>query len=435
MLGSFVISCSDNEMDNVNNSSVNIVNKALKEALKKKGFSFTDDGELIKNELVRTTKILDLSKCNLKTVIGLSVFESLEEIILSDNQFGAIFDFANLPLSVKKVILSGNDDIVEFKNLAYKKDDKFVAQRSFTSLILPSTAKWNTTDIVYWASTEIGRKADVLLSERNGILTKYSVLRDIPDSKLKKYLSKLYPSLFDNETGKMDLSRTLIEQKDLIIYEEIDNLEGVEYIIGNPNYKGLEGSVILSGKSENKYLMHCIRPSKAVKRLTLNNINTEENLDLTPFTELTGLFLKNNETIVSLKLSKSFVGSDVSDTNILKNQLCLNNCSSLEDLVFPIEEGCIGMIQIVDLPKLKVIDLSGIRMLHTIVLSNLPLATIIMPDKIQQYTDGWGMRDEKKQLFVAFGKSLQNAVSISMFLDKYEKEADIVDYTDYYITK
>ena len=434
MLGLFVTSCSDDEMEDINYDSVHIINKELNEALKKKGFSFTEDGGLIQNELVKTTKVLNLSKCNLKTVIGLSTFESLEEIILSDNQFGAVFDFANLPLSVKKVVLSGNDDIVEFKNLAYKRETKFVAQRNFTSLVLPLTAKWNTAEIVYFASSEIGKKADIQLTEKNGVLMKYSLLRDIPDNKLKEYLKKLYPSVFDNETGKMDLSRTLTEKEDLIIYEEIDNLEGVEYIIGNPNYKGPEGSVIISGKAENKYLMQCVRPSKAVRRLCLKNINTEENLDLTSFTELTGLFFKNNETIVSLNLSESFVGKNVADTNILKNQLCLNNCSSLEDLIFPVEEGSIGMIQFVDLPKLKTIDLSSIRILHTIVLNNLPLATIRMPERMQQYTDGWGTNDVRIQLFFAFGESLRNTASIKMFLNKHEKEADIIDYTEYYIT-
>ena len=60
----------------------------------------------------------------------------------------------------------------------------------------------------------------------------------------------------------MDLSRTLTEKEDLIIYEEIDNLEGVEYIIGNQIIKVLKAPVIISGKAENKYLMQCVRPSK-----------------------------------------------------------------------------------------------------------------------------------------------------------------------------
>ena len=122
MLGLFVTSCFDDEMERYKLRFCPYNKQRIERGLKEKGFSFLQTMGAYTDELVKTTKVLNLSKCNLKTVIGLSTFESLEEIILSDNQFGAVFDFANLPLSVKKVVLSGNDDIVSLKIWLIERD-------------------------------------------------------------------------------------------------------------------------------------------------------------------------------------------------------------------------------------------------------------------------------------------------------------------------
>ena len=121
--------------------------------LKSKGYQFDKDGKLELNELANNTTSLDLSGTNLKDLSGLDILPNLKDVKLSNNGYGPVFDFAQLPAQITGVDLTGND-IYEFKGLA--NTDKVEAtgyeatdiKRHFEKLYLPEGAKYDQDQIV-----------------------------------------------------------------------------------------------------------------------------------------------------------------------------------------------------------------------------------------------------------------------------------------------
>ena len=144
-------SCNKDEA--INYSTKSLKNTELMDILKKRGFTFDKDGKLELNDLAEKTTALDLSGTKLKDLNGLDVLPNLKEVKLSNNGYGPVFDFAQLPAQITRVDLTGND-IYEFKGLAntdnveatgYEATD---IKRHFEKLYLPEGAKYDQDQIV-----------------------------------------------------------------------------------------------------------------------------------------------------------------------------------------------------------------------------------------------------------------------------------------------
>ena len=112
----------------------------LRDVLTRKGFNFSENGELICDNQVLKYHFFGLEvDANLHLISGLRSFPSLADVNLECNSF-SIFDFADLPEGIKSVALRGNDGIASYLNLI-STDGTTVLCKSLTNLKLPYFAK------------------------------------------------------------------------------------------------------------------------------------------------------------------------------------------------------------------------------------------------------------------------------------------------------
>ena len=90
-------SCSSDD-NTVHYSTNSLKNTELMTVLKSKGYQFDKDGKLELNDLANNTTSLDLSGTNLKDLSGLDILPNLKDVKLSNNGYGPVFDFAQLPV-------------------------------------------------------------------------------------------------------------------------------------------------------------------------------------------------------------------------------------------------------------------------------------------------------------------------------------------------
>ena len=144
-------SCSSDD-NTVHYSTNSLKNTELMTVLKSKGYQFDKDGKLELNDLANNTTSLDLSGTNLKDLSGLDILPNLKDVKLSNNGYGPVFDFAQLPAQITGVDLTGND-IYDFEGLVNVKteengDETVTQLHKITKLYLPQTAKFNIKDLV-----------------------------------------------------------------------------------------------------------------------------------------------------------------------------------------------------------------------------------------------------------------------------------------------
>ena len=190
------------------NEAKPVQSETLLTALKAKGFSF-EGNRLVVDDKVKNTTSLDLSGKNLTDVTGLSSFPNLSEVNLSNNKFANVFDFAQLPKSVKSVNLSKNT-IYEFEHLAqfnYEENaaEKITLSHPIEHLILPQSAKYNMLNIP--ALVKLLPNADVQIENATGKVEKYTTLRSVPDAIFRKILKRQYPTVFEGD--KIDISKQM----------------------------------------------------------------------------------------------------------------------------------------------------------------------------------------------------------------------------------
>ena len=114
-------SCSKDEA--INYSTKSLKNTELMNILKTRGFTFDKDGKLELNDLAEKTTALDLSGTKLKDLSGLDILPNLKEVKLSNNGYGPVFDFAQLPAQITSVDLTGNN-IYDFEGLVNVKTEE-----------------------------------------------------------------------------------------------------------------------------------------------------------------------------------------------------------------------------------------------------------------------------------------------------------------------
>lgn len=272
--------CSDEEKK-IDWNGVEITNTELKNVLQQKGFTFNAAGNLVQDNKVKNTTKLDLSNCNLSDVSGLNAFSNLKEVNLSHNKFQKSFDFSKLPLSVTGVDLTGNE-IYEYPGLVNivteeNGDEKVTILYNLRKLYLPESAKYNCVELPTFYSKNSG--VDMQMEDKSGNLLAYTTLREVPDEKLRTYLKETFPSMFEGNV--INIAKRMIKEasNNIVINQWLNNedIEGVEYIIMNPSYKG--GAIALRVK-EAATLPYLKIPSYIYKvilsKVTTNYVNFTE---------------------------------------------------------------------------------------------------------------------------------------------------------------
>ena len=172
-------SCSSDD-NTVHYSTNSLKNTELMTVLKSKGYQFDKDGKLELNDLANNTTSLDLSGTNLKDLSGLDILPNLKDVKLSNNGYGPVFDFAQLPAQITGVDLTGND-IHNYKNLVDVKveeneEETIKNLHNITKLYLPAEAKYNVKDLVrfYRKNKEdiASGKIDMKMADEKGNLQK-----------------------------------------------------------------------------------------------------------------------------------------------------------------------------------------------------------------------------------------------------------------------
>ena len=363
-------SCCD-EKEGLTYSSTVLKNSELKTILTSKGFSFDKDGKLELNNLATSTVSLDLSNTKLKDLSGLDILPNLKEVKLSNNDYGPVFDFSTLPSQITSVDLTGNN-IYDFEGLVETKTEndelKTTVLHPLKKLYLPASAKYNVEDLMPFNMLQ-GQETDIKMADSTGKMEKYTTVREIPDPIFCEYLKTLYPSMFIDK-NHIDFSKMpkLTEQgQNIFLYlpEEKENprsIEGVEYFINNP-FLAKFMVMLNTGRS---YKVGYLMPRKNMDVLALFSIEAEGEIDFSKATSLNVLGLVKCPSVKHLDLSHTKVcNQDIKDFHpMADNSLNLIHCPNVETITLANPaKGATNRVLLVDLPKLKKVDLSSITTL------------------------------------------------------------------------
>lgn len=421
-------SCSSDDAV-VKYSATALKNTELMNILKQKGYQFDKDGKLELNDLANNTTSLDLSGTKLKDLGGLDILPNLKEVKLANNGYGPTFDFAKLPAQVTGVDLTGNG-IYEFKGLT--KEDaagNITILRNLNKLYLPNSAKYNEDEIVSFYKT--AKDADMKMSDENGKLQKYNTIRTIPNAGLRKSLKEMYSNLFvKDEAGNdvIDISKRLVspEQKvqPLAFYPEVDDLDGVQYIIHN---KGYEGTAIGIGpsKESGKYTsIPYLRIPKSVQMLVLDRIDTPNGIILDDAVNLRVLGIYENREIrnIDFSMSQAF-GQRGIEKDMLGFEfswLGIECCDKLEKITIPEKAKHAEEIGLLSLKNLQEINLGGIEGALNLKLIDLPKCKITYPNfKVFIKVEDVDM--ENGQTVFSTTKDVYDNTNGAAFVKKYRK--------------
>ena len=379
-------------------SNVAVSNSELMTILKAKGYQFDENGKMLLDDKANSTTSLDLSGTKVDTAAlkELSVFPNLKELNLSSNGYGPVFHIASLPSQITGLDLQGND-IYDFDGLVTAKVEndevKATILHEFTKLYLPASCKYNVEDLMpFYTQNEAENKTvDMQMVNDKGSLEKYNTLREIPDEYFRAYLKMKFASLFADDTH-IDISKpmknneqgeslTLGLTNQFADVNKIQSISGIECFINNPYYQPFFVSIAINNNVlfETKYLdLH-----SNIKGLMLNNVNTTEGINFANATSLVTLILTHNDGIKEADLSNTLISAqDIKDFDAtLQNNIAIKYCKNLETLLLPkTDKGVVNTCELIQLPKLKAVDLSSIKGLETLALVVLPNCSITYPN-------------------------------------------------------
>ena len=379
-------------------SNVAVSNSELMTILKGKGYQFDENGKMLLDDKANSTTSLDLSGTKVDTAAlkELSVFPNLKELNLSSNGYGPVFHIASLPSQITGLDLQGND-IYDFDGLVTAKVEndevKATILHYFTKLYLPASCKYNVEDLMpFYTENEAKNKTvDMQMVNDKGSLEKYNTLREIPDEYFRAYLKMKFASLFADDTH-IDISKpmknneqgeslTLGLTNQFADVNKIQSISGIECFINNPYYQPFFVSIAINNNVlfETKYLdLH-----SNIKGLMLNNVNTTEGINFANATSLAALILTHNDGIKEADLSNTLISAqDIKDFDAtLQNNIAIKYCKNLETLLLPkTDKGVVNSCELIQLPKLKSVDLSSIKGLEILALVVLPNCSITYPN-------------------------------------------------------
>ena len=424
-------SCCD-EKEGLTYSSTVLKNSELKTILTSKGFSFDKDGKLELNNLATSTVSLDLSNTKLKDLSGLDILPNLKEVKLSNNDYGPVFDFSTLPSQITSVDLTGNN-IYDFEGLVETKTEndelKTTVLHPLKKLYLPASAKYNVEDLMPFNMLQ-GQETDIKMADSTGKLEKYTTVREIPDPIFCAYLKTLYPSMFIDK-NQIDFSKMpkLREQgQNIFLYlpEEQENprsIEGVEYFINNP-FLAKFMVMLNTGRS---YKVGYLMPRKNIDVLALFSIEAEGEIDFSKATSLNVLGLVKCPSVKHLDLSHTKVcNQDIKDFHpMADNSLNLIHCPNVETITLANPaKGATNRVLLVDLPKLKKVDLSSITTLGKLDIF-LDNTEVIYP-KLNSFYDSntkkvTKLTEGKEKVSVSVSQKTLESSAFKEFIKEYGK--------------
>jgi hypothetical protein len=421
-------SCSDDGKTEL--KGVDVTNAELKAVLLQKGFMFNAEGLLLVDEKVTAVTTLDLSGCDLSDASGLDVFPNLTEVNLANNKFGYVFDFSVLPATITGVDLT-NNEIYEYLGLVSvvteeNGDETVTTLHELKKLYLPESARHNCDEIVYFYTEN--KTADVKIQNAQGTLTAYNTLREVPDDNFRAYLQTEFPSLFDktntnliniaNRIFRIDESGRGISQAMIPRTTQIENVEGVQYIMMNPSWKGTSVWLFPQTVCELPYLK--VKPT--ISLLNLEHIATGY-LNLAEAEYLATFNLNDNPTIEHIDLSVSTMfgqrGVEQEIMTIGPSSVSVNNCPELKTIVLPQKAKYTGAIEYTNLPLLEEVNLSHFSGLGTLKLGNLPeLKKLVYftPDGFYGYAS-----DGRRILMFCISADIYAFSETKAFLDAYHE--------------
>lgn len=414
-------SCSDD--DELPYSEVQVTNAELRAILEKQGIQFDETGHMLLDDKVQNLTALDLTGTKFTDFQALTILPNLNELDLSNNEFGPTFDFSVLPTQITGVDLTGNE-IYDFEGLIDAKVEndelKTTIKHKLVKLHLSESAKWNVEDLMpfYTQSKVEGVTVDMQMEE-GGALKPYTTLREIPDAGFAKYLKGIYGSIFLEDGKTIDISKPLAlneSGKDLDLFygdPSIKSPEGIEYFINNPYYESF--SVLMSHTEP--YTAAYMMPRANIVALDFTFFNTPM-LDLSKATNLAHAAFVLNESLKSIDLSNTLVmNQDAKDFDQTQsNMLWLSDCSNLKEIVLPQNmKGNIALLQLSNLPALESVDMSAIKCAGEITLLNLAKAALKYPTNLESQYD---ITLAKVVPFTEGGK-----VSFAVSQDVFDKES------------
>ena len=275
-----------------------------------------------------------------------------------------------------------------------------------------------------------GQETDVKMADSTGKLEKYTTVREIPDPIFCAYLKTLYPSMFIDK-NHIDFSKMpkLTEQgQNIFLYlpEEQENprsIEGVEYFINNP-FLAKFMVMLNTGRS---YKVGYLMPRKNMDVLALFSIEAEGEIDFSKATSLNVLGLVKCPSVKHLDLSHTKVcNQDIKDFHpMADNSLNLIHCPNVETITLANPaKGATNRVLLVDLPKLKKVDLSSITTLGKldIFLDN----TEVVYPKLNSFYDSntkkvTKLTEGKEKVSVSVSQKTLESSAFKEFIKEYGK--------------
>lgn len=419
-------SCSDdNSGASYDPNGVEVANAELKTKLQALGYNFNEKGNLLQDEKVQKTTSLDLSNANLTSAKGLDIFPNLTEVKLSNNKFGATFDFSQLPAKVNSVDLTDND-IYEFKGLVDPQvqangDEDPKALKDLTKLELPATAKYDCNQLIYLK--ELG-KTDMQIEDANGKLNTYTTLRDIPNQTTLDALKKSFPNFFSG--NQVDLSKRVVKDNTTAVDVESNDVEGVQYIINHRSYKG--SVVHLTGLNKTTTKLSYLKLDSLISELNINYIDTPNGIDFSDAKNIVSVTILNNPEITTIDLSKStLIGQRATEEEykMLSNRsnIDIESCPKFKRMILPDKMTKLGALYLIDLPQLEKLDLSKFETFYYLDLANLSGNSIVYPEP-KYFVDGVTGKpsDIRGVIWLGISKDVYDKKETQDFLKKYSNK-------------
>ena len=416
-------SCNKDEA--INYSPKSLKNTELMNILKKRGFTFDKDGRLELNDLAEKTTTLDLSGTKLKDLSGLDILPNLKEVKLSNNDYKLSFDFSQLPSQITGVDLTGNE-IYEFTGLT-KEDEtgNITVLRNLKKLYLPNSAKYNEDEIVNFFTT--AKDVDMQMSDEKGTLQKYNTLREVPDEVLRKGMKEVFPSIFTGD--KVDIAKRIINPMEAVMptaFEEADinNFEGLQYIIHNKGWKGTTAVFYTETKKDFTTSIPYLKIPKSVQNLILTHVDTPNGIDISACTDLMCVSINDNPSLKELDFSmvKAW-GQRGRQTEIASEGMSymeIVNCANLEKITLPKEAKHTNGLSFMVLPNLKELNFANFAFVRNMYLYDLPKCKITYPtNKLEEhtFTTSKGTTEKSEPVFT-ISKALFDATNAKEYVMK-----------------
>ena len=428
-------SCSDDELPY---SEAQVTNTELRTILEKQGIQFDETGHMLLDDKVQNLTKLDLTGTKFTDFQALTILPSLNELDLSDNEFGPTFDFSVLPTQITGVDLTGND-IYDFEGLVDAKMEndelKTTIKHKLVKLHLSESAKWNVEDLMpfYMQNKAEGSTVDMQMEEK-GALKPYTTLREIPDAVFCAYLKTVVgEDLF--EGNKLNIAKPMDMTKEGATiqfsqwdegFDKLSTFEGVEYFINNPYIKPFV--VNLVGKEGFKfgYLM----PRQNLKTYAAILIQTTQSeIDFSLATNLANLVIDGDNNIESLDLSNTKICNQAINEfeAFSRSTINVKNCSSLKEIILPKATGdkaISASIELMHLPELAAFDFSNTIGHSWLAFVDLPKCKMTYPTELKYRVDeNWKKLNpisaDNKVTFI-ISKDVKEQESTTAFTGKFK---------------